>query len=580
MKNIKSFFKIIKLIEKKPLYWTGTISKSIFNLISNVIIGLWFSISLDSAISGNMPGVTNAMFFGFGAMFVLAFFYFISNYLHEKNVVRTTAKIRKNLFDKIQKLPLKYKDLNHSGDLISVNTNDIMETEKIYGQNFVFLFGGFLGAVGATVVIMYINWKIGLISISLGLLFTLINIPFINPLGKLSDLFQKTTAKMTENFTDIVASNQITKMYNLENKIEKNFEEINNNLTNISMKRVKKNASMNFINTLSSTFSFIGLLIIGGYFVASGQETVGNVIFIIQVLNSITSFMTQAGTFITRMQSSIAAGKRVINILETETEEESYNLKDCSKNHDLAINIKNLDFSYSENTPVFKNFNLEIEKNKVYALVGPSGCGKSTLMKVLMGFYKPQDGSISINNKDFCSNSIKEIREEFSYVPQQSYLFTGTIKENIQYGRYNCDIEEIIEASKLAYAHDFIKELPEGYFSKVGERGTRLSGGQKQRIAIARAINKKAPILLLDEATSALDNESEEQVQKALDNLMIGKTVLVVAHRLSTIQNADKIFVMDKGEIIQLGTHEELLKKEGLYKKLYEIQFQTSKKTA
>ncbi len=580
MSNFKSFFKIIKLIERKPLYWTGTISKSVFNLISNVIIGFWFSMSIDSAISGNMPGVINGMFFGFGAMFVLAIFYFISNYLHEKNVVRTTAKIRKKLFDKIQNLPLKYKDLNHSGDLISVNTNDIMETEKIYGQNFVFLFGGFLGAVGSTVVIMYINWKIGLISISLGFLFTLINFPFINPLGKLSDLFQKTTAKMTENFTDIVVSNQITKMYNLENKIEKNFEDINNNLTNISMKRVKKNASMNFINTLSSTFSFIGLLIIGGYFVASGQETVGNVIFIIQVLNSITSFMTQAGTFITRMQSSIAAGKRVINILETETEEESYNLKDCSQNHDLAINIKNLDFSYSENIPVFKNFNLEIEKNKVFALVGPSGCGKSTLMKILMGFYKPQDGSISINDKDFCSNSIKEIREEFSYVPQQSYLFTGTIKENIQYGRYSCDIEEIIEASKLAYAHDFIKELPEGYFSKVGERGTRLSGGQKQRIAIARAINKKAPILLLDEATSALDNESEDQVQKALDNLMVGKTVLVVAHRLSTIQNADKILVMDKGEIIQSGTHEELLKKEGLYRKLYEIQFQTSKKTA
>jgi ABC-type multidrug transport system fused ATPase/permease subunit len=285
----------------------------------------------------------------------------------------------------------------------------------------------------------------------------------------------------------------------------------------------------------------------------------------------VNRLFNQLGNFVVQSQSSLVGVNRIFELLNMPPEKEEYNLAGTYTGSNI-IEIQNLSFNYKDRDNVINNLSLSVEKNSKIAFVGLSGGGKSTIIKLLLGFYPIETGNIFINNRSISEYKLMELRNMIAYVPQDAYLFEGTIEENIRYGKLTASSDEIIAAAKLANAHEFILEQTEGYNTKIGEKGAKLSGGQRQRIAIARALLKDAPILLLDEATSALDTESEELVQKALDNLMRGRTTITIAHRLSTIKSSDEIYVIGNGSILEKGTHNELLSMSGLYRKLYEVQ--------
>ena len=316
------------------------------------------------------------------------------------------------------------------------------------------------------------------------------------------------------------------------------------------------------------------MLAFGLYMSIMGKVDIGTIAAILHLQGNASFLFENIGSFITLIQRSLVGAARVFALFSSPTE--SYSLLDRAKSSGVSnqmIEMKAVSFSYENDKKVLNNINLSIAEGNMTAIVGTSGGGKSTILKLLMRFYDADNGEIYVNGKSIHSRTLRELRDLFAYVPQDAYLFMGTIEENISYGKIGASKEEIIEAAKRAYAHDFIVEFPNGYKTIVEEGSNNLSGGQKQRIAIARAILKNAQILLLDEATSALDSESEQLVQLAINCLMKGKTTLVIAHKLSTIEAADEIFVLKKGEIVEKGSHKELISMKGLYKNLYDFQF-------
>ncbi|MFR8643594.1 MAG: ABC transporter ATP-binding protein, partial [Monoglobus pectinilyticus] len=311
-----------------------------------------------------------------------------------------------------------------------------------------------------------------------------------------------------------------------------------------------------------------------GYLCFKGSLTLGALIAFSSLLGQTLSPLMRASSMFFNLKSASASAERVFSIINEPSEQEGSEVS-ASLNGDVpAIQFENVSFGYEEDKPVLKNLNLSIKKGETVGFAGASGCGKSTILGLICGFYRPSSGRILIGGIDMGDRNLKAVRSLISYVSQDAYLFPFSIYDNIAMGKSGATKEEVIAAAKAAYAHDFIMETENGYDTIVGERGSRLSGGQIQRISIARAMLKDAPILLLDEATSALDVKAEAEVQKALDNLSIGRTVLVVAHRLSTIKGADRIAVIDNGIVAECGSHDELLKKDGLYAKLQNVHSQ------
>jgi ATP-binding cassette subfamily B protein len=303
----------------------------------------------------------------------------------------------------------------------------------------------------------------------------------------------------------------------------------------------------------------------------NGQCSVGSLLALVMLMGKVTSLFNQLGSFVTQFQISMAGAARVFEILDILPEPERYIGSEVKKANGL-ISMEEGTFRYAEGILAIDRISFHVPQGSVAAIVGPSGSGKSTVMKLLLGYYPLDSGSIFVNGKPMGNYTLTELRDMMAYVPQDAYLFDGTIEDNIRYGRIEATYEEIVSAAIAANLHEFIINQPAQYKTMVGERGLYLSGGQKQRIAIARALLKNAPILLLDEATSALDSESEQLVQEAVQTLMKGRTILMVAHRLSTIEHADVIYVMEKGKIAEWGNHQELLATKGLYNHLYKMQ--------
>jgi ABC-type multidrug transport system fused ATPase/permease subunit len=327
---------------------------------------------------------------------------------------------------------------------------------------------------------------------------------------------------------------------------------------------------------------FIAPLAVGAYMVLTDQTTFGTMVAQIQLNGPIQFLVYSLGGTITRLQSSLAAADRILDVLDAPPEPARYakagivpasELPEPAR-PDALIEFNRVTFGYGEKEPeVLCEMSFVVRPSQVAAFVGPSGGGKSTIFKLLLGGYPVQQDAIYLSGQSLNTYPLHDLREQFAYIPQDAYLYSGSILDNIRYGRPGASEKEVIAAAQAAYAHEFVSEFPDGYRSLVGERGTRLSGGQRQRIAIARALLKDAPILLLDEATSALDSESEELVQQALDVLMRGRTVLVIAHRLSTVDHADVIYVVEDGKVVESGTQQELLDRQGLFYRLHELQF-------
>lgn len=481
------------------------------------------------------------------------------------------AKFRREISEKVKYIPTSYFDKNKTGDLLSRMTNDVETLGKKLQQTI----SSILSSIVLIVGILFVMIKISP-TLTLVFLFTLpmtyFSTKFIS--NKSQGYFRRKSKGLgsmvgfvEENFS----GSELIKAFNYEKRAEKEFLEINDNLYEVSYRASFMTGIMLPIMTFISNLGYVMLSIVGGLLVLSGKLFVGDIQAVIQYVRRLSNPIEQLAEMASIFQASIAAAERVFEFLDQEPEVEI--VKDQIKKPVEDIEFKNVYFSYDKKKPVINNLNLEVEKNKTVAIVGSTGAGKTTIVNLLMRFYDIDRGFIKINGKDIRDVSRKNLRSLFGMVLQDSWLFRGTIYENILYGREDATREEVIEAAKKAYCHSFIEKLPKGYDTVLNEEASNISQGQRQLLTIARALLSDPEILILDEATSSVDTRTEALIQKAMKNLLHERTNFVIAHRLSTIVNSDVILVLDKGDIVEKGNHRELLAKKGVYADLYNSQF-------
>lgn len=499
---------------------------------------------------------------------------YICNYLSDWTGNKMSNALKVDLFKKLTSMDTKFFDINSSGLVLSRFFSDPDAASK----NLINTLKGFILSIfeffALVFVLLFNSWKLALIGIGV-MAIAITPVIFIKKkIKNVSNATMVVGGDMTTNFNETFAGNKIITAYNLQENQNHKFEEQIHEQFDLTMSLTKRVGWMSPIMYFVCSIGIAIVMSYGNSFILSGEMSAGSFASFVTSLLLLYKPTKSLGLTLTSLQSTFVSIARVFELFDLMPEIiNSPNAKSI-KGIGSGIEFSHVYFEYEENHPVLKDFNLNVKANETIALVGNSGGGKSTVVNLLPRFYDVKSGSIKINDVDIRDIDIPNLRNNISFVFQDNYLFTGSIKENILMGKHDATEEEIAEAIRLSHLDEFIDSLPDGINTIVGERGSSLSGGQRQRVAIARALIKNAPIVVMDEATSALDNESEAIVQKALDNLMKNKTVFVIAHRLSTIHNANRIAVLNEGELVELGTHDELIqKKDGRYKYLYEMQF-------
>ncbi|MGL4980803.1 MAG: ABC transporter ATP-binding protein [Fusobacteriaceae bacterium] len=501
----------------------------------------------------------------------------VSNYYAQISSSYVTETIRReirlDIFKQLQNLPLAYYKKNKLGDIMTRLTGDSASLGQIGFMLFDMLKEAI--AVAALIFRMFqVDVKLSLISIIILPLIGGMVKKYTKKIRKAGRVRQDSAGEVGAFIQEALSGIQVIKAFNRTDMIMKKYDKISYEEFEKSYKSRKIKAKVSPINELLATFMIALVALYGGYQIIKGQMTAGDLVSFVTAVGLMQQPLKRLIDKNNSIQEALPSADRVIEIMDVPMEVDYHSDRAEIFENVHEINIKNLNFKYEDSErEILKNLNLQINRGEVVALVGKSGSGKTTLVNMIPRFYEATSGSIKINGTDIKNYSLKEYRNHIGIVPQETFLFSGTIRENLKFGKEQISDDEVERASKMANAYDFIKDLPQGFETEVGERGVLLSGGQKQRIAIARALIQNPEIMILDEATSALDTESERLVQKALDNLMENRTTFVIAHRLSTIINADKIVVMENGEIVEIGTHSQLLEKKGVYKKLYDIQF-------
>lgn len=486
-----------------------------------------------------------------------------------------TKDLRDQLFQKYSTLPLRYIDQHAHGDLLSRMINDIDLIGDGLLQGFTHLFNGIATIIGTICFMLYIQTTVALIVIVLTPLSLVVATIIANKTYK---FFQEQLALRGElgaYVEEMIGGVKVIKAFGYEQKNQERFEEINQRVYVSGVKSQFLGALANPSTRVVNNIVYASVCIAGSLYVIAGYMTVGALSSFLSYANQYTKPFNEISNVFTELQTALACATRVFHLLDTPSEPQQ------SKTQTLAhreghVQIQNLAFSYDPNKPLIENLNVEAKPGQTIAIVGPTGCGKTTLINLLMRFYEPQQGQILVDGINIQNMSREYVRSLYGMVLQDSWLFQGTIKENIAYGQKASD-EEIIAAAKKAHAHKFIIQLKDGYDTLISEDGGNLSQGQRQLLCIARIMLVKPPMLILDEATSSIDTRTERQIQEAFDLMMKGRTTFIVAHRLSTIQKADQILVMNHGQIIEQGKHEELLEQHGFYHHLYYSQFDIQK---
>ena len=500
------------------------------------------------------------------------------NYLTDWTGNKVSNELKVDLFKKLTTLDPKFYDINSSGLVLSRFLTDPETASKNVINILKSLIASAFGLVGLVAVLLYNSWKLAIIGVVvMGIAIT--PVVFIRKrIKKTSNENMVVIGDMTTNFNETFSGNKIMTAYNLQNIQNKKFQEQINYQFNITMSLTKRVGWMSPIMYFVCSIGIALVMAYGNHLILTGAMTAGSFASFVTSLLLLYKPTKTLGNDLTNLQTTFVAMSRVFELFDLNPqiisgEKELSGLKE-------RIEFKNVNFEYEEGVPVLKNLNLSVAKNETIALVGNSGGGKSTVVSLLPRFYDVTEGAIEFDGVNIKDYTVTSLRDNISFVFQDNFMFSGTIRDNILLGNRNATEDELNEVVKLAHLDEFISGLEHGLDTELGERGTTLSGGQRQRVAIARAMIKKAPIVILDEATSALDNESEAIVQKALNNLMKDRTVFVIAHRLSTISSADRIAVIHDGELVELGMHDELIQhKNGFYKKLYDMQFKAQECT-
>ncbi len=499
--------------------------------------------------------------------------YFVQYYGHVIGV-KMQSQMRIDLFNHLQKLPYKFYDNNETGKIMTRITSDLFEVCELAHHGPENILISTVMIVLSFLYLATINFSLTLIVFACVPVLFFVTAHYRKAMKTAFGERRKSNAVINASVESSITGIRVTKAYTNAKKEMDKFKVGDKEFVDSSKMAYDAMAKFHSSTTFITDVFNVIILIAGGLFLYAGKISFGDYSTFIVSVNLFINPVTTLIGFMEQFQNGVSGFKRFVEIIEEEPEKDSPDAKDLEKAQG-TIEFKNVSYSYDVTKEVLHNVNMKIEKGKKLALVGPSGGGKTTICHLLPGFYKLGDdnGQILIDGKDLRNLTLESVRKNIGIVQQDVFLFAGTIKDNILYGRPDASDDEVIEAAKKANIHDYIMTLKNGYDTEIGERGVKLSGGQKQRISIARVFLKNPAILILDEATSALDNTTEVLIQEALDELCKGRTTLVVAHRLSTIRNADEIVVVTNGEIFERGTHEELIKKEGMYKSLYALQF-------
>ncbi len=557
------------------------VGSTVFHVIGPKVLGK-ATTKIFNGLTDKLSGGAGIDFAGIGKILLIllclygvsALFSLIQGFVMTSISQKVSYRMRREMSEKINRLPMNYYDTRTHGEVLSRITNDVDTLGQSLNQSITQLITSVTTIIGVFFMMMSISPLMTLIAvlilpISMGL------ISFI--IGRSQKFFvrqQKFLGEVNGQVEETYGGHTVIKVYNRENEVLEEFRETNEKLYQSAWKSQFFSGMMQPIMQFVGNLGYVSVAIVGGFLTIKGTIEVGDIQSFIQYVRNFTQPISQLAQVSNLFQSTAAAAERVFEFLEEPEEDQTVEEPVSPTGIEGNVTFDHVRFGYHADKIIINDFSAEIEAGKKIAIVGPTGAGKTTLVKLLMRFYDVGGGSIRIDGQDVRSFNRSELRELFGMVLQDTWLFKGTIMENIRYGKLSATDEEVIAAAKAAHAHHFISTLPDGYQMELNEEANNVSQGQKQLLTIARAILADNKILILDEATSSVDTRTEERIQKAMDNLMKGRTSFIIAHRLSTIRDADLILVLKDGDIVEQGTHEELLAKQGFYAELYNSQFE------
>ena len=576
IKNYLSKYKIALII-----VIIFAIGSTIFTIVGPKILGnatTEIFNGLVSKLSGGAGidfGKLGAILLGLlGLYFSSALFSLIQGFTMTGVSQKLTYKLRNDIVQKINKLPMNYFDTKTHGEVLSIITNDIDTLSMNLNQSITQIITSVCTIIGILIMMLSISWQMTLIS--------LIILPIAGVLVKIIVTRSQKYFKAQQDYLghvngqveEIYGGLNIVKVFNAEGKVDKEFEKANNTLYHSAWKSQFLSGLIHPVMNFIGNIGYVGVAVAGGYLAINGTITVGNIQSFIQYNRQFVQPINQIAQISSMLQSMAAAAERIFEFLEQPEEIDTAKGNIDTSKIEGNIVFDHVKFGYDPNKTIINDFNCSVKNGQKIAIVGPTGAGKSTMVKLLMRFYDVNSGAILIDGHNIKDFERGDLRKMFGMVLQDTWLFGGTVKDNIKYGKEDATDDEVIRAAKAAHVHHFIKTLPNGYNSLLNEESSNVSAGQKQLLTIARVILADPKILILDEATSSIDTRTEIQIQDAMDNLMKGRTSFIIAHRLSTIKNADLILVMNHGDIVEQGTHEGLLAKGGFYSDLYNSQFE------
>ena len=570
LKKVLKYLGKYKLLILLSLILSGT--NVILTLYVPIILGQTFDNIIEVGkvdLSAVVPLLIKAVLLAGAA----ALLQWIAGSVNNRVTFGTVRDIREKAFNRIQKLPLSYLDTKPVGEVVSRIISDTEQFSDGLLMGFTQLFSGVVTVIATLAFMISINYKIA-IAVALLTPLSLFTAKFIAK--RTYSMFKKqseTRGEQTAFIDEMITGEKVVKAFSREKAATENFGEINERLEKHSLKATFFSSLTNPVTRFINSVVYAVVALVGGLSVLGGGLTVGGLTCLLSYANQYTKPFNEISGVITEIQNAFACAQRVFELIEAqpESEDAAGELTSVSGN----VSLKNVFFAYTPEQKLIENFSLNVESGRRVAIVGPTGCGKTTLINLLMRFYDVNSGSIQVENKDIRDVTRRSLRKSYGMVLQETWLRSGTIRDNITFGREDATEEEMIAAAKAARAHNFIKRMPQGYDTVIGEDGGSLSQGQKQLLCIARIMLCLPPMLILDEATSSIDTRTEKEIQEAFRVLMNGRTSFIVAHRLSTIENADIILVMNNGNVIEQGSHKALLEQKGFYYNLYNSQFES-----
>ena len=578
MNKTSTLKKVLKRIEKYRLL----VALSLLLAVGTVLLTLYLPILTGEAVDGiiakgrvNYTGVFRIAKMMVAVILGTAIFQWLMNVINNHITYHVVQDIRKEVFAKLEKLPLKYVDNRSYGDIVSRIISDVDQFAEGLLMGFTQLFSGVLTIVGTLFFMFDINIKIALVVVLLTPL-SLFVAAFIAK--RTYNMFQKqseTRGEQTSLIEEMVGNLKVVKAFGHEDENQETFDEMNGRLQKYSLNAIFFSSLVNPSTRFINSMIYAGVGIAGAVSALSGGISVGQLTCFLSYANQYTKPFNEISGVMTELQNALACAARVFELIEEETEVPDCEDAEILENATGDVRLENVYFSYVADKPLIQNFNLNVKPGQRIAIVGPTGCGKTTLINLLMRFYDVNEGKILVDHHKVRNLTRGSLRTNFGMVLQDTWIRKGTVKENIVIGKPDATMEEVIAAAKESHAHDFIKRLPQGYDTVLQEDGGNLSQGQKQLLCITRVMLCLPPMLILDEATSSIDTRTELKIQQAFARMMEGRTSFIVAHRLSTIKEADIILVMKNGNVIEQGNHEELLARGGFYAELYNSQFES-----